>query len=53
MQEPNDRRTATEAEESTGKVDLASVLYVATGIPGIVLFLWVLFGLARSCNIPA
>jgi hypothetical protein len=40
-------------DEPKGKTDLASVLYIAGGIPVIVLFLWVLFGLARSCNIPA
>jgi hypothetical protein len=40
-------------DENQGKVDLASILYCVTGIPGIVLFLVVLFGMARSCNIPA
>lgn len=40
-------------DEPRGKVDLVSVLYVVGGVPVIVLFLWVLFGLARSCNIPA
>lgn len=39
--------------ESRGKVDLVSILYIFGGVPMIVLFLWVLFGLARSCNIPA
>ena len=40
-------------EEPRGKVDLVSILYIFGGIPVIVLFLVVLFGLARSCNIPA
>ena len=40
-------------EEPRGKVDLVSVLYIFGGIPVIVLFLWVLFGLARSCNVAA
>jgi hypothetical protein len=40
-------------EEPHGKVDAVSVLYIFGGIPVIVLFLFVLFGLARSCNIPA
>lgn len=39
--------------EQHGKVDTVSILYIFGGIPVIVLFLWVLFGLARSCNIPA
>lgn len=40
-------------EEPRGKVDLVSILYIFGGIPVIVLFLVVLFGLARSCNVPA
>ncbi len=40
-------------DEPRGKVDVVSVLYNFGGIPVIVLFLMVLFGLARSCNIPA
>ena len=40
-------------DEPRGKVDLVSVLYIVGGIPVIVLFLVVLFGLARSCNVPA
>jgi hypothetical protein len=40
-------------EEPRGKVDLVSILYVFGGIPVIVLFMVVLFGLARSCNVPA
>ncbi|MDH3520132.1 MAG: hypothetical protein OEM49_06695 [Myxococcales bacterium] len=40
-------------DEPHGKVDLVSVLYIIGGIPVIVLFLAVIFGLARACNIPA
>ena len=40
-------------DEPRGKVDLVSILYIFGGIPVIVLFLVVIFGLARSCNIPA
>ena len=40
-------------EEPRGKVDLVSILYIFGGIPVIVLFLVIIFGLARSCNIPA
>jgi len=40
-------------DEPGGKVDLVSILYIFGGIPMIVLFLVVLFGLARSCNVPA
>jgi len=40
-------------DEPRGKVDLVSLFYIFGGIPVIVLFLWVLFGLARSCNVPA
>lgn len=41
------------SEEPQGKTDLVSVLYVLGGIPVIILFLFVLFGFARSCNISA
>ena len=41
------------ADESQGKTDLVSVVYVLGGIPVIIVFLFVLFGLARNCNIPA
>ena len=41
------------ADEPQGKTDLVSVLYVLGGIPVSILFLFVRFGLARSCNIPA
>ena len=40
-------------EEPKGKVDLVSILYIFGGIPVIVLFLVVLFGLARCANVPA
>ncbi len=40
-------------EEPRGKVDRVTILYIVGGVPAIVLFLVVLFGLARSCNIPA
>lgn len=40
-------------EEPRGKVDFVSLLYIFGGIPVIVLFLWVLFFFARTCNAPA
>ena len=43
----------SEQEESRGKVDLVSVLYVIGGIPALVTFLVVLFGLTHACNISA
>ena len=43
----------SEDEEPRGKTDLAAVLYIVGGIPMIVLYLVILFGLARSCNAPA
>ena len=42
-----------EDEEPRGRVDVVSLLYIFGGIPVIVLYLVVLFGLARSCNAPA
>ena len=42
-----------EDEEPRGKVDAISVLYIFGGIPVIVLYLVVLFFLARTCNAPA
>jgi hypothetical protein len=42
-----------EDEEPRGKVDAVSILYIFGGIPVIVLYLVVLFALARSCNAPA
>jgi len=44
---------AEEEQEPHGKVDVVSLLYIFGGIPVIVLYLVVLFGLARSCNVPA
>jgi hypothetical protein len=40
-------------EESHGKVDLVSILYVVGGIPALVAFLILLFSLTHACNIPA
>ena len=40
-------------EEPRPKVDLASVLYIAFGVPGIVGFLVILFAFMRACDIPA
>jgi len=40
-------------DEPRGKVDLVSILYIFGGVPVIVLFLVVLFGMARACNVPA
>lgn len=41
-------------DEPQGKVDLVSVLYVVTGIPGIVAFIAILFGLVHACpSVPA
>ena len=42
------------SEETRGKTDLASVLYVVLGVPMLVGFLVVLFGLVNACEwIPA
>lgn len=40
-------------DEARGKTDLVSIFYIFGGVPALVLFLWVLFGFARACNIPA
>jgi len=40
-------------DESRGKVDLTSVLYVVGGIPALVAFLVIVFSLTHACNIPA
>jgi hypothetical protein len=48
MADPNE-----EEEEARGKVDAASVLYIAGGIPAIWGFLVVLFGLAKLFGLPA
>ena len=46
MEEQND-------DEPKGKVDLVSILYIFGGIPVIVLYLVILFGLARCYNVAA
>jgi hypothetical protein len=40
-------------EEPRGKNDLAAKLYIAFGVPAIILFMVVLFSFTRSCGIPA
>ncbi len=40
-------------DESRRKLDLVSILYIFGGVPVIVLFLWLVFGVARACDIPA
>jgi len=40
-------------EKPGGKNDLAAKLYVAFGVPSIVLFMVILFAFTRSCGIPA
>lgn len=42
-----------EKNESGGKTDLVSILYIAGGIPVMALFFIVLFALANACDIPA
>ena len=42
-----------EDEEPRGRLDVVSLLYIFGGIPVIVLYMVVLFALARSCNAPA
>ncbi len=39
--------------EERGRLDLASYLYVAGGIPVMILFFIVLFSFANACDIPA
>jgi hypothetical protein len=49
-------RTETEKtmdEEPRRKNDLVAKLYVAFGVPAIILFMVVLFSFTRSCGIPA
>lgn len=41
---------ATREEEELGTVDLVSVLYVVCGIPAMILFFVVLFGLVGACD---
>ena len=40
-------------EEPRGKNDLIAKLYIAFGVPGILLFIVGLFAFTRSCGIPA
>ncbi len=40
-------------DESRGKVDLTSVLYIVGGIPVIIAVLVILFSFTHGCNIPA
>lgn len=39
--------------EERGKLDLVSVLYIAGGIPAMIVFFITLFALAHACDIPA
>ncbi len=40
-----------EMEEAPGTVDIVSVLYVVCGIPAMILFFLVLFGLVGACDV--
>jgi hypothetical protein len=40
-------------EEPRRKNDLVAKLYIAFGVPSIILFMVVLFSFTRSCGIPA
>ncbi len=40
-------------DESRGKVDLISVLYIVGGIPAIIAVLVIVFSFTHACNIPA
>ena len=40
-------------QQPRGKNDLVAKLYVAFGIPAIILFMVVLFWFTRACGIPA
>jgi len=40
-------------EKPRGKNDLVAKLYIALGVPAIILFMVVLFQFTRSCGIPA
>jgi hypothetical protein len=42
-----------ESEESSGRVDLVSILYILGGIPAIVAFIVILFTLASWIDISA
>ena len=39
--------------ESRGRVDLTSLLYIAGGIPAIIVYIVIAFVLARLFNVPA
>jgi len=55
-QQSGSRSTSHPADPSAspGKVDLVSVLYIAGGIPAILAFLVLLFGVGvRFCGLPA
>ena len=40
-------------DEPRGRNDKIAKFYIATGVPGIILFLVVIFAFTRSCGIPA
>jgi len=40
-------------EEPRRKNDLVAKLYIAFGVPSIILFMVILFSFTRSCGIPA
>jgi hypothetical protein len=40
-------------EEPRGRNDKVAKLYIAFGVPGIILFMVILFAFTRSCGIPA
>jgi hypothetical protein len=44
---------ADEESEERGKLDTVSLLYIAGGIPAMVLFFIVLFTITRHCGTPA
>ena len=45
--------SVVDEEPREHKADLVSKIYIATGVPGIILFMVVLFSFTRSCGIPA
>jgi hypothetical protein len=46
MTDPHEKQ-----EETQGTVDIVSVLYVVCGIPAMILFFVVLFGLVGACDL--
>ena len=40
-------------EPRHGRVDLVAILYILGGMPALVGFIALLFGLTHACNIPA